>query len=353
MLDFVPNKREFLAHLFKRFGILAALDYGLRVQQSSVVVLTYHRIASTGTDSFYDPVISATPEAFRAQIDWLYGQFEILDLSEFLAWTNGELAMRRPAALITFDDGYRDNFDVAVPILRAAGVPATFFLATGFLDEPKLPWWDHVAYIIKSTGVRRFTVATSPGANACRLSFDLVEGTRQQFIKTVVNAFLDGSISNQAWFLDELGSAAQVSVDATLLGRKLFGNWNQVRELAATDSNLTFGSHAKSHPRLADLDEASERVELAESKEILERQLGKPIQALAYPYGWPGSFTARSSALAREIGYQVAFTSMEGVNRHNSMERFEMKRFGIGMGDSASLLRARVGLHGCFSRSFL
>ena len=155
------NKRDFLARSFGRLGILGLLEH-LAAARPGLTVLTYHRIAEPGADLFYDPVISATPGSFRAQVDWLGRRMRVLTLPEAIERIASESPWREPAALVTFDDGYRDNFEAAAPILRERGIPATFFLPTAFLEAPRLPWWDRVACIIKQTRVNRLELRAGP-----------------------------------------------------------------------------------------------------------------------------------------------------------------------------------------------
>ncbi len=349
----IPNKREFLARAFGRLGILGLMERVSATWRPGLVVLTYHRIAEPGAGPFYDPVISATPESFRAQIDWLRNHVRILTLDELVTWVETGSPGRELVALITFDDGYRDNFDVAVPILRHANVPATFFIPTAFLNSPRLPWWDQVAYVIKKTQLRRFTLERIHSGGAPPLVIDLDLRSRTDAIMTIIAAFLDESIADARWFLDQLSARADVQVDAEGLGRSLFTTWDQLRHLADSYAGLTIGSHGHAHHRLARLNDNSQRRELTESKHILESRLGRDVVALAYPYGWPGSYTARTKALAAEGGYRLAFASSQGINRAGTLDRYELKRLGVGSGDSASLLRARAVLHATFNKSFL
>ena len=89
------------------------------------------------------------------------------------------------------------------------------------------------------------------------------------------------------------------------------------------------------------------------SKRILESRLGCAVTAIAYPYGWPGSYTAQTKALAAEAGYRLAFAAREGVNRPESLDPYEIRRLGVGSADSLALLRARTALHAAFGNSFL
>jgi len=323
-----------------------------------LIVLTYHRIAEPGADLFYDPVISATPESFRAQIDWLGRRMRVLTLPEAIERIASGIPWREPAALITFDDGYRDNFETAAPILRERGIPATFFLPTAFLETPRLPWWDHVACIIKQTRVYRLELTRRPSTNDVPgglppLSIDLDAMPRSAAIEAIIAAFLDESISDGPWFLEMLAERAEVVVNNDAMARSLFTDWDQVRRQTGLDSGLSIGSHGHSHQKLSGLDADSQRRELVESKELLECRLGREATALAYPYGWQGTYTAETRALAAQAGYRVAFASLEGINRPGSFDPFEIRRLGIGSGDSAILLRARAALHSTLGRSFL
>src|SRR5262245_44701688 len=203
------NKREFLARVFGRLGVLRVLERVAAGIRPGLVVLTYHRIADPGADPFYDPVISATPESFRAQLEWLRRHLRILSLEELLARREAGRPWREPAALVTFDDGYRDNFEAAVPILRAGNIPATFFLPTAFLESPRLPWWDRVAYVIKQTRQRRLELDRGPDGGLPPLSIDLETRPRSAAIMTIIRAFLDGTIADEPWFLDQLGARAE------------------------------------------------------------------------------------------------------------------------------------------------
>ena len=139
----------------------------------------------------------------------------LLTLDELVAQVETGSPWREPVALLTFDDGYRDNFDVAVPILRERNVPATFFIPTAFLESPRLPWWDHVAYVIKQTQVRRLTLERNRGGRSGSppLVIDLEIMPRTVAIMTIIRAFLDETITDEQWFLEQLSGRAEVDVD--------------------------------------------------------------------------------------------------------------------------------------------
>ncbi len=185
------------------------------------------------------------------------------------------------------------------------------------------------------------------------MTIDLQTMTQTAAIMTIIRAFLDGRITNERWFFDQLAARCEVEVDSAGLGSELFMTWNQARQLVDSGAGLTIGSHAHSHRKLAGLDDDAQRDELTGSKQILEARLGRQIKALAYPFGWPGTYAATTKALAAESGYRVAFSSREGINRRGEFDRYEISRLGVGSADSAALLRARSALHGAFGQSFL
>ena len=191
--------------------------------------------------------------------------------------------------LLTFDDGYRDNFDLAVPILRERQVPATFFIPSAFLESPRLPWWDHVAYAIKQTSVARFVMECSPVAGQPPLEIDLQTLPRTVAMMKIIRAFLDDAITDERWFLDQLTKRCMVEVDSEGLGRELFVSRARLQELAHSGRDLTIGSHSHSHRKLASLDEETQRSELAGSKQILRDRAKVPYQAHSpTPMAGPG-----------------------------------------------------------------
>jgi peptidoglycan/xylan/chitin deacetylase (PgdA/CDA1 family) len=353
MFGGIPNKRAFLAGAFERLGVLRLLERTIAGSRPGLVVLTYHRIAEPSTDLFYDPVISATPEFFRAQVDWLFNRVRLLTLDELVVQVEARSPWREPVMLLTFDDGYRDNFDMAVPILRERSIPATFFIPTAFLNSPRLPWWDHIAYVIKQTQVQYFIVERDANGRSQALEINLATTSRSAAIMKIIRAFLDDTIADGRWFLDRLAERAQVHVDSEGLARELFMSWESVRHLAAFGTGLTIGSHADSHRKLAGLDLEMQFHELTLSRHTLETQTKRPVKALAYPYGWTGSYTNGTKALAAQAGYHLAFSSHEGINRFARFDPYEVSRLGVGSADSAALLRARSVFYGAFGRSFL
>jgi peptidoglycan/xylan/chitin deacetylase (PgdA/CDA1 family) len=340
----IPNKREFLARGLRGFGLLSLLERFAR--RPCLLVFTHHRIGSQASNPFYDPVCSASLEAFREQVVYLRDHFRLIKLDELLALAEKGFAFTEPTAMIAFDDGYRDNAVLAWPILQELGVPATFFLPTGFLDNPRLPWWDHIAYVVKQTRQAILDLEIpSP------LSINLQQTARPAAIWSVIRTFMNDQRVDEAEFLIHLGARANVTVDSEALGRDLFMTWDQVREL--DQAGMAIGSHSHNHYNLARLSEADQLHELTESKQILERRLGREITCLAYPFGERGDFTDRTKHLARTAGYRLAFSGRNGTNRPGAVDPFDIARVSVGYRDTSTMVRARAVLYAAFGSSRL
>lgn len=347
--DSVSNKRAFLARGLAAVGVARAFEAVREAGGRAVVVLTYHRIAEPGASNpYYDPVVSATPEGFRAQMEMVRERFQVVGPEDLIESGGSD---RRPRAVVTFDDGYRDNHDVALPILQELGIPAAFFLPTDFLERPRLPWWDHVAYAVKSTSRARFAVERTP-EDATPIAIE--PGVdRPKALMTLIRAVLDGQVPDEGWFLGRLEERAEVEVDSRRLGRGLFLSWEHLAKLA--DLGHAIGSHSHRHVPLGTLDDRTLRRDLALSRTILEAALKRPVRTIAYPYGWPGAVDDRTYRLAADAGYRAGFTAIEGIARPDAPDfnPLAIRRLTVGGGDTPALLRARAALWGALGRSWL
>lgn len=336
----IRNKRAFLANRLRDTGVLRLLERAAR--RPVLLVLTYHRIGDPAASPYYEPVYSATPETLREQVRSLRDHFHMPAVEAI----DPEGHPREPTALVTFDDGYRDNVEAALPVLSDVGVPATFFLPSGLIDRPRLPWWDHASYVIKHTRRERL-VLDQPRP----LALDLAREGRPAALRQVIQLFLDGLVADEARFRAHLEERAEVGVDDEALGRDLFLGWDDAKRLV--DAGMSVGSHGHSHRRLSDLSEDEQRAELVESRRVLRERTGRDVLALAYPFGWAGTFTETTQRLAREAGYRLAFSAIEGANTPGAWHPFALRRLNIGASDSPTLVRARAALQLAWGRSFL
>lgn len=337
------SKRDRLAQQFSRFGILRLLE-GLALRRGLLVV-NYHRIGNCENNQFDDGVFSASAEAFETQVVYLRKHFRLLTLPELLEFSQTGFQFPEPCALITFDDGYRDNFDLAFPILRKHNASAVFFVPTDYIENPHLPWWDHIAYVVKTTKCHTLTLKTNPP-----VTIDLTTTSRKNAIFQILCAFKNANKANEAGFLSQLEEVAEVQVDRTALGRELFMSWSDLRQMVA--AGMSIGSHTHTHQILAQLSETEQRHELKLSKEILEERLRQPADSISYPVGGLDKFTSTTKRLCKELGYQAGFSFYGGINRPRQTDAFDIKRMGVDLIESADLSRTRMVLTTAFGKTF-
>ncbi|HEY5950570.1 MAG TPA: polysaccharide deacetylase family protein, partial [Kofleriaceae bacterium] len=147
--------RERVARLLHRAGALKAMMELRRYAPgpSTVSILTYHHIADDDSAYPYDPgVADATPAQFRRQMETLARYGTPIGVDELIRAVEGASLPKNPV-MVTFDDGYRSCHDVALPILRAVGMRATFFVATGYINDRKLYWWERIAICLSQARV--------------------------------------------------------------------------------------------------------------------------------------------------------------------------------------------------------
>jgi peptidoglycan/xylan/chitin deacetylase (PgdA/CDA1 family) len=212
------------------------------------------------------------------------------------------------AVMITFDDGYRSCHDVALPLLRQVGLPAAFFIPTGFVGERRLYWWERIAFVLHATKLASATIAypkpyaiTARDPMALRNLADLVKDTPQLELER---------------FLDELARAFRVDWDLSTEQRHaddIVMTWDHVRALAKAGMDVE--SHTKSHRVLQTLGRHELHEELAGSKRELEAQLGRPVRAVAYPVGRRVAHISAIREAVEDAGYQLGFTNSTGASR--------------------------------------
>jgi peptidoglycan/xylan/chitin deacetylase (PgdA/CDA1 family) len=330
------GKRELLAHGLFWSGLTHFL--GSLPERDSLLVLNYHRIGASEDDDFDPALFSATASELDEQVSYLKRNHEMVTLEEALAFVDRGLRSerRRCRVLLTFDDGYLDNYEAAFPILRSQGVQGVFFLATEIVGSSSVPWWDHVAYLMKTARQRRFRLAYPVS-----WLVDIDQSGLRASLREVLKLYKNPANTDPGRFISELGDQTRgASLPQT---RRRFLNWEEAREMIA--GGMAIGSHTHSHSVLSQLDLERQRQELAGSRALLRKHLGIEADALAYPVGSPVSFSDETRQLAQEVGYRAAFSFYGGTNLPGETRRHDVKRVGVG-GQSGLRFRVQTAVCG-------
>lgn len=197
------GKRELVARLSAGAGLTRVLES--LPQTRALLVLNYHRIGNAADTPFDSNVFSATTEDLDSQIAYLKRRFHMATLEEAVAGEGGD-ASRRTSVLITFDDGYLDNYTLAFPILRSHAVQGVFFLPTAFVGTGKLPWWDEIAWIIKQSRRRQIRLSYPQDA-----VFDLDADGVARVSMQILRMFKQPAVKDTGRFLAGLEEACEAS----------------------------------------------------------------------------------------------------------------------------------------------
>lgn len=264
------------------------------------LVLMYHRFSEAAGDE----VISR--QQFVAHLRYLTVRYKVVSIPELAAGLSARAAPERPLVAITIDDGHADAYDIAFPVLKQFGVPATLFVVTGFLDGVCWIWTDRVIYLFGCT--RRTRLSVQLGPEQLQLQFDDA-ATRSAVAALVIERLkrLPEAQKNSA--LDRLAVALDVDVPVKPPPGYAPVSWRQVHELER--HGVKIEAHTVTHPILTNVTSDQLTRELTESKARLERELGRPIRTFCYPNG-DCSQAVRDAVL--RAGYTHAVLSAGGLN---------------------------------------
>jgi|SoiMethySBSTD1v2_1073268.scaffolds.fasta_scaffold633206_2 peptidoglycan/xylan/chitin deacetylase (PgdA/CDA1 family) len=295
--------REFRSRLLQ---VLLQLPFARRLS-----VLAYHRVMPQR-----DPLLPLEPSAaeFEERMRWVKANFEVLPLAEAAQALAAQRLPKR-ALSITFDDGYADNYKVAVPILLRLGLPATFFVATGFLDG---------GCMFNDVVIEALRAAPGPELDLDDLGLGRHRvGSDEERI-----AAIEGILAGLKYFEPERRRrvAAEVAHRAgSPTPTDLMMTSEQVRALRA--AGMEVGAHTVTHPILAEIPLARARHEMEASRARLERITGAPVRLFAYPNGNPRrDYYAEHAALARELGFHAAVSTAWGAARAGD-DLYQIPRF--------------------------
>ncbi len=266
------------------------------------VILTFHRVRPAGQPADpFDTCPSIGVEAFRKILDHVRGRFTVVSLREL----SDRRAGKDPVAAVTFDDGWRDNYDLAFPVLRELGIPATIFVTTGRIGGSEPFWQQTLGQMF------RFASACPEGEAARGLRAVLqTQNGRPLTPELYRDTVACWKRLKQAECLDLLLRTGRTSLSAC--GPRQFLSAEEIREMAA--AGIAFGSHTVTHAILPRYSQPEIEHELSESKAALESLLGGTIDMLAYP---DGQYSAEVVECAQEIGYRIGCTTVRGRVAHN------------------------------------
>ncbi len=248
----------------------------------------------------------AITDGFLAQVlSYLEDEkFDLVSLEEaVLRIRNGDTSSR--FAAFTIDDGYKDNFDYAWPVFRNYNCPFTVFVTTDIIEGTALLWWLVLEQAIKQQDEVQIDLA----GTLTRFDASTLENKK----KTWEDIYWPLRGSNEAHLRQTIKQLAErYHIDTNAMCRNLAMTWKEVANLNKDDL-VTIGAHTVSHPSLMELSYKEVRFEMSESRRRIAAKIGEEPKFFCYPYGDETTAGQREFALAKDVGFDAAFTTRKGM----------------------------------------
>lgn len=314
--------------LFYGIGSVGLFPVFRRFFAGRAAIVMFHEIQR---DCRSELMTGTSVELFEYSLSWLQREgWAIVSLEECLERLARNDRSRRYAVL-TFDDGYRDNVSVALPILERHDAPFMVYVPTAALTRTLQSWWLGLRELIRS----REDVTI----DAMGFRFRCPDHRSKQFALRKMEQWVHQDFKRVAALATTFNKAG---ISMSALNDRYFLDARALQGLSRHPL-ASIGGHTTSHAALATLDASSARTELADNRNYLENLLQLPVQHLAYPYGSPGACGQREEHLANEAGYLSAVTTRHDQLSEHMLNQFALPRIGVSSSfDSETSFAARM-----------
>ncbi|MBK9707742.1 MAG: polysaccharide deacetylase family protein [Acidobacteria bacterium] len=279
--------------------------------KTDTLILMYHRFGRT------DDGVTVTPEVFSRQVAYLNAHYRIVPLSVVADYLKSGETLPRGLAVITVDDGYRDFYDAAFPILRKQGVTATVFLVTDFVSQKAWMPADRAVFLATQAAGGEYLIEI--GGERIRLTLG-DESSRGSAAARINSSLLLVPLDERNDAIARIAGNLGVRLPTLPPNEFKALDWNSAREMAM--AGIEFGSHTVTHEMLTTVIEDRLQREVNDSRAQIEDELGRPSDLFSYPNGEMND-SVREAVI--RAGYRGAGCSETGFN-HSKVDRFAMRR---------------------------
>ncbi|MEZ6120100.1 MAG: polysaccharide deacetylase family protein [Pirellulaceae bacterium] len=281
--------------------------------REGAIILMGHRVRND-EDAFLGGISLGQ---FERLVRYLRQHYHPLSLSVLLEHIQNNVVVPDNSVVLTFDDGFRDNYENAFPILQKYGMPATVFLVTGSINSGQLPWPQQVGYALQHT--RKSSIAVRIDDTGKRRFHVHTRQQRRSVFREILALRRILSLDE----LEQLRNSIIRACDVDLPVDRML-TWNQVRQMQ--QHHIEFGAHTVSHPLMAYVTMEEARRQMVESKRTIEEQLQVPVRSFCFP---SGSCNDRLVALVVEVGLKRLSPSSCNVDMHCTNAALTWCRWGV------------------------
>lgn len=302
-----------------------------RVSRGKVAILAYHRVVTADyiQQNYIEPGMYVLRDVFEMQIRWLVEHYDVISFSELLdKWHTGTWDPKQAYCVLTFDDGWLDNYGHAFPILKKYEVPATIFLPTKYIGSNEWFWTEKIAFLLTCLGQPRVTPIQRNRVG--RMIDDLPGLVRPEFVgQEGISRTTMGKIIGQCKLLppskiESLLNRLSEILEVSIPHERVTMNWTEVTEMAK--NGISFGSHSCSHHILTRLNGETIRQELQESDRVLRTLPVGYIPVFCYPNG-DNNYAIQD--LVKQSQYVAAVGTRSGAEGRRPENMYELTRMGM------------------------
>lgn len=314
----VNSAKTLAATLISASGLQRLLH--ARFRRNQLAILMYHGVVRdplrVSDACFMDEA------SFWRQVQYLSQHFSIVSLSAAIAMLKND-AVDKPTVVLTFDDGYQNNFDVAFPVLKKCGIPAIIFLTTGLVDSSDTVWFCHV--------IRALSLTRKQSLRWNGKDLDLSEPRR----RAAASATLQASIKEHSPFeVDSLVRRVYEELEVDPVSSFDLGSPFRMLNRSSIKTMLQsglveFGAHTETHAILSLLSPEEQWREISGSVDAVKRLTGQPCKFFAYPNGKAQDYDSKTIELLRECGISAAVSTISGPNDART-SLMDLRRYGVG-----------------------
>lgn len=293
---------------------------------SEATILTFHGLSeNVGDPAILDWTLHLPVEVFRSICALLATDYRVISMADLIKARTQGISLPDNAVVISFDDGYVSNYELAYPILKKFDLPATLFVTTGFLDGDDMLWFQRVDLALGHS--RKELLDWKINGKKLRLHLGTREQRQQSLVRLMpeLKELTDADLLNE---VDRLEQALEVATPqaADLPQSMRPMTWDMAREMALSHY-AEIGGHTHTHPILARCDSMVTRAEITTCRDRIRAELGELPAVFAYPNGGAADYTPETLQLVREAGFKAACTTINGrVDANVSL--FQLPRYG-------------------------
>jgi peptidoglycan/xylan/chitin deacetylase (PgdA/CDA1 family) len=269
-------------------------------------ILMYHDFLS----------VPGMEQALARQFEHISRYYHVVTMNDIARHLKSGVPLPKNALAVTVDDGGRDFFLRAYPILKAYKIPATVYLVSGFLDRKFWLWWDQVEFLFKESRRTSVHIPLLSGAPPVKFAIETPE-EREKVIELTKETMKNLQKEEQIRLMKELPGILGVDLPRDPPPHMEPLSWSEARELS--QNGIEIGAHTMTHPVLSRMTDRTDLLaEIGGSKKRIEEELQRPVIHFCYPYGCWEDFNDETIKVLEQTGFQTAVTAQHGMNTHDA-----------------------------------